>query len=178
MKQKLVLIVILVFVVAAAVIAYPKLSAVFAPEEPPVVINGTAADFTVTDDAGNEVALSSFYGKPLVVNFWATWCPYCVQELPSFEKAAADYPDVTFLLVDMSDEGGETPADARAYLNYLGITVPSYYDTAYSAAYAYRITNIPLTLFIDRHGDLYTYHLGMMTEATLRAGIDDLVAVQ
>ena len=178
MKKKLVLILVLVLLVAAAVIAYPKLTAVFAPEEPPVIINGTAADFTVTDDAGNEVALSSFYGKPLVVNFWATWCPYCVQELPSFEKAAADYPDVTFILVDMSDEVGETPADAKAYLDYLGITVPGYYDTAYSAAYAYRITSIPLTLFIDRHGDLYKEHLGMINEAALRSAIDGLTAVE
>lgn len=177
MNKKLILIAILVLVVAAAAVLYPKLSERFAPE-PVVVINGTAADFTVTDDAGNAVALSSFYGKPVVVNFWATWCPYCVQELPSFEAAAKEYPDVTFLLIDMSDPYRETPGAAKEYLTNMGITLPSYYDTAYSAAYAYSVDSIPLTLFIDRHGDLYTYHLGMMTEATLRAGIDGLIAVQ
>ena len=56
-----------------------------------------APDFTVLDYEGNAVKLSDYKGKPVVLNFWATWCYYCKQEMPDFDKAAEKYSDVQLL---------------------------------------------------------------------------------
>ena len=170
MKKLFAVIIVLLLLVTAAVLVYPKLVDRYRPE-PPVAINGTAADFTMTDGEGSARALSSFYaGKPLVVNFWATWCGYCVYELPDFETAAKTYQDVDFILVNE----GEDPAKALSFLNDNGITIPSYYDQTGSGDRAYNITGIPVTLFIDRHGDLYYHQVGMLTADSLNSLIEQV----
>ena len=63
----------------------------------------SAPDFTVLDMNGNEVQLSSFLGKPIVLNFWATWCGYCVQEMPDFQTFYEKYPDVQFVMVNVQE---------------------------------------------------------------------------
>ena len=63
----------------------------------------TAPDFTVTDENGKEVKLSDFKGKPAVLNFWATWCYYCKEEMPDFNTAYKKYPEVQFLMVNATD---------------------------------------------------------------------------
>lgn len=170
MKKVILVLVLLVVLVAVAAVVYPMLTENYQPETP-AVINGTAPDFTMTDYAGNARTLSSFYtGKPLVVNFWATWCGYCVYELPDFEAAAKTYQDVDFILVNE----GEDPAKALSFLNDRGITIPSYYDQTGSGDRAYQITGIPVTLFIDRHGDLYYHQVGMLTADRLNSLVEQV----
>ena len=72
-------------------------------------------DATVYTDLGEPLKLSAIAGgKPLVVNFWATWCPYCVDELPDFQQIVSDYGDrVSFAFVDVADGQRERADDAR-----------------------------------------------------------------
>ncbi|MCR4905838.1 MAG: TlpA family protein disulfide reductase [Clostridiales bacterium] len=135
-----------------------------------------AADFTVYDRAGNAVSLSSFRGKPVVVNFWATWCPPCRMELPYFDAAYAKYgEDVAFLMVDLTDGQRDTVESAAAFTDEAGYSYPLYFDTDFSGAAAYAVNAIPLTVFVDADGNLVSTHLGAMDEETLRAGIEGML---
>jgi thiol-disulfide isomerase/thioredoxin len=133
-------------------------------------------DFTVEDADGNEVALSSFAGQPIVMNFWASWCPYCVEELPEFQSAYEEYgDDVVFLIIDLADGSRETVSKGKDYIAEYGYTFPVYFDTDFSAAYAYSISSIPLTVFIDAEGNLSSKHLGAVTASELQSGLEKIL---
>lgn len=132
-----------------------------------------APDFTVTDKDGNTVKLSDMRGKPIVVNFWASWCPPCKAEMPDFEEMYKKYGDeVTFMMVNMTDGDRETVELAKKHVADNGFTFPVYFDTELSAAYAYYVTSLPATYFIDADGNLVTHAIGMISAETLERGIE------
>lgn len=127
-----------------------------------------APDFTVQDRNGNDVRLSDYLGTPVVINFWATWCGYCIQEMPDFEKAWQEYGDqVAFLMINQTDGMQETVKSATAHADSAGYTFPIYFDTQMEAAIAYNVTSIPATYFIGADGTLVTKSKGMMDYETL-----------
>ena len=131
-----------------------------------------ATDFTVYDVDGNPVKLSDFRGKPVVLNFWASWCPPCKAEMPDFQKEfEAQGSNVQFLMVNLTDGQQETVASAHAYVAQQGYTFPVYYDTATQAARAYGIRSIPTTFFIDAEGYVVGQLTGKISSETLQKGI-------
>ena len=132
----------------------------------------TAPDFTMLDMEGNEVKLSDFFGTPIVLNFWASWCPPCKAELPDFEEACKRYEGkVTFLMVNLTDGQRETVEVAKSYIASQGYTFPVYFDTKYEAAYTYGVSSIPQTYFINADGSLEARATGMISAAQLEKGI-------
>ena len=132
-----------------------------------------APDFTVYDVDGNEVKLSDFFGKPIVVNFWASWCGPCKMEMPDFNEKYQELDgDVTFLMVNMTDGSRETVDIASAFIAEQGYTFPVYYDTASSAALTYSVYSLPTTFFIDAQGNAIAQATGAIDAATLQKGID------
>ena len=135
-----------------------------------------APDFEVLDNDGNTVRLSDFRGKPVVLNFWATWCPPCKAELPDFDRSAATYGDeVTFLMVNLTDGGRDTVSGVREFVAANSYTFPVYFDTRYSAANAYRVSSIPTTYFINAEGEIVSYKVGMVSASELEKGIQNLL---
>ena len=134
----------------------------------------TAPDFTVLDGEGNERKLSEFFGQPIVLNFWATWCGYCVQEMPDFDQAAMDHPEVVFMMVNVTDGERETVEKAKAFIAEQGFTFPVYYDTALQAVMTYGASSLPKTYFIDADGNPVAYANGMIDAATLELGISKI----
>lgn len=114
-----------------------------------------APDFTVTDTQGNSVKLSDFLGKPVVLNFWASWCPPCKSEMPDFEEVYTQLKDeVEFMMINLTDGYRETKSSAQKFITESGYTFPIYFDTTQQAATDYRAYSIPLTIFIDKDGYL------------------------
>ena len=131
-----------------------------------------AIDFTVEDIDGNKISLYSKVGKPIVVNFWASWCSPCKTELPDFQLAYESYgEDVEFMMVNLTDGRSETVEGAAGFINAQGYTFPVYYDVDQQAAYAYYVTSIPTTYFIDGEGNMVAYAQGMIDYNTLVKGI-------
>ncbi len=133
-----------------------------------------APDFTVYDENGNAVQLSDYFGKPIVLNFWASWCTYCIQEMPHFNTAYYKYPDVQFLMINVTDGQSETLASAMGFMDNSNFDFPVLYDTSLDAATTYGASSLPLTIFIDENGELVTYFNGMLTADNLERGIAEI----
>ena len=130
-----------------------------------------APDFTVLDHEGNAVKLSDYKGKPVVLNFWATWCSYCKLEMPDFNEAYQKYPDVQFLMVNATDGVQETMSSAKEYIRKENYQFNIFFDTQLEAVKAYAVTGFPSTFFIDKEGNLVTYGSGMLDMEALEKGI-------
>lgn len=132
-----------------------------------------APNFTVYDLDGNEINLTDFFGKPIIVNFWASWCGPCKMEMPDFNEAYANYKDeIEFLMINMTDGSRETVEKASSFIAELGYTFPVYYDTEYSAAITYSVTSLPTTYFINAEGEAVAHARGAIDAQTLQKGID------
>lgn len=131
-----------------------------------------APDFTVYDEAGNEVHLSDYRGKPVVVNFWASWCGPCRMEMPEFQEKHLELGgEVQFLMINMTG-GRETVETARDFIAGQGYTFPVLYDTEGDAAVTYGAYALPTTYFIDAAGYAIAQARGAINSETLQAGID------
>ena len=179
------LLLVFVVILAAAGLLYAKFGDMPMPDQlavqttpPPAQENEetvlhAAPDFTVYDGDGNAVHLSDFKGKPVVLNFWASWCGPCKMEMPDFEAKCKELEgNVVFMMINATDGGRETVDTAKAFLAESGYTFPVYYDTEYSAIYAYGVNAFPTTFFIDAEGNLIAYGQGAMSADTLQSGID------
>lgn len=195
-KKKIVIILILVFVllIGGASVLYTQLSNDETPDllQTPVDQNNKnnesqtdssdtdgaeqtlikAPDFTVYDASGNKVNLSDYIGKPIVLNFWASWCGPCQSEMPDFHEKYLEIGDeVHFLMVNMTG-GRETLSNAKAFISEKGYTFPVFYDTDTDAAMIYEVYSLPTTYFIDEEGHLVAQATGAISSDTLQKGID------
>jgi peroxiredoxin len=131
-------------------------------------IGAIAPDFEWTSQDGETLRLSSYRGKVVVVNFWATWCPGCRQEMPALQRVAASEPDVVVLEVDLLE-----PADkARSFLDSLGLDqLRPVFDSDGATTRRYGVLSLPSTFFIDKDGVIRHLELTQMTEQRMRTGI-------
>jgi cytochrome c biogenesis protein CcmG/thiol:disulfide interchange protein DsbE len=115
---------------------------------------------------GDPVRLADLKGKPVVVNFWATWCVPCIQEHPVLVSAARSLgQEVQFLGVVYQDE----ESNVRQWLRRHGSAYPSLMDPDSKAAIAYGIFGVPETYFIDPGGTIVAKHVGPLDGPTLMA---------
>lgn len=131
-----------------------------------------APDFTVLDMNGNKVKLSDYKGKPVVLNFWATWCYYCKEEMPDFNEAYKNHPEVQFLMVNATDGVQETPKKAKSYITEQGYEFDVFFDTNQEAVNNYQVSGFPSTYFIDKDGAIVAHRTGMIDKNALENGIN------
>ncbi len=115
-----------------------------------------------------DLSLASYRGKVVVVNFWATWCAPCREEMPALQRVAASEPDVVFLEVDLME-----PADrARSFLDSLGLDrLQPVFDSDGATTRRFGVLSLPSTFFVDKDGVIRHLELAQMTEERIRNGI-------
>ena len=138
---------------------------------PTTTIGSPAADFALETLEGKEIRLSDLRGKPVVLNFWSTWCGPCVHEHPLLQAAARSHGDrVQFLGVLYGDE----PARAVSYLQSAGAAYPTLVDDDQRIIVDYGVAGVPETFFIDSRGTIVHKVSGAISGQQLTAALEGL----
>jgi cytochrome c biogenesis protein CcmG/thiol:disulfide interchange protein DsbE len=140
-----------------------------AARSPAPEIGHPAPDFTLTALDGSEVSLSDFRGQPVVLNFWATWCPPCRAEVPALQSVSESLAgEVVILGVSLQ----ESPSTVSQFADEFGISYPVVLDQSAEAYLMYRVRSIPTTFFIDERGVVTEVFSGPLNEPLLLARLD------
>jgi len=141
-----------------------------------------AFDFTLKDQYGNEHTLSDYKGKVVFLNFWATWCPPCKEEMPDIEELYNEFnrnqDDIIILGVanpssaEYPNNADESREDVIAFLEENNYTFPTVFDETGKVLSDYYITAFPTTFLIDKEGNFYGYATGMMTKSQMQSAIE------
>jgi len=147
------------------------LQTIAGPEQPSPTAGGTAPAFSLTSTDGSKVSLAGLAGKPLVINFWATYCPPCKAEMPLLQKRAGQQSGVQLVYVN---EGNSRQA-ARDFLDSLGIHQPALLDSDLGVGHAYGAIALPTTVFVRADGTIAARHIGQLDDSVLAAQVSNLV---
>lgn len=174
-KGLMIAIIVLAAIIIIAAIAYNVLASSTSPkaaEDSDIAVY----DFTMQSRDGADVNLSDFAGKPVILNFWASTCGPCRNEMPEFQKAYEQYGnELSFVMVNIPDFNGETREKALSFLEKNGYTFPVYFDAHHEGEAMYGVNSIPRTYFIDKDGNVVLYAPGGIDGTTLLKGIEDLL---
>lgn len=144
-----------------------SLQAVGGLRSPSTAGEGRAADFNLDTLDGRQVRLSNFRGRPVLINFWATYCVPCRTEMPLIERMASAHPKLVVLLVDELDDRGA----ARQFVSQLGVTSIVLFDGDGRLGDLYGIIGLPTTLFVHGDGTIEGRYIGQTNEAILRTHV-------
>ena len=118
----------------------------------------TAPDFTLKARDGNNLRLAEQRGDIMLINFWASWCGPCIQEMPQLDKLAQKYQPLGVQVWGVNVEND--PSAANAYLNKVNVEFPILFDLDNSVSKAYRVEAMPTTVILDKNGTVRSVHRG------------------
>jgi len=140
----------------------------------PLNVGDKAHDFNLADPAGNMIALSDFTGKPVIVNFWATWCPPCRQEMPAFQRIYDTYTDDELVVLAVNE--AETPETVTAFFyDEMEFSFTPLMDEEAAVGTAYGAVGLPATFFVDRNGEVTAVHRGGLTQSQIEAYLEGII---
>ena len=127
-------------------------------ESPVATVGKQAPDFDTVDLKGDVWSLSKLKGQVVFLNFWATWCPPCREEMPSMERLYAKLPKEKFVMIALFNK--DDPAAVKNFVTKLGITFPILSDEYNFAGTKYGLTGLPETFIIDKQGVIQEKYIG------------------
>ncbi len=123
-------------------------------------VSGPAPNFTLPDSQGNPVNLEDFRGEVVMINFWASWCIPCRQEMPFLEKLYQRYKDLGFTIIGINVE--EDTQMAHAMLKKIPVSFPILFDQTNAVSKLYQVSGMPTTILIDKSGNQRFEHKGYL----------------
>jgi len=159
-SQNTIVIGIVAVILIGFILFNPSESQIAQEKETGIKKGDIAPNFELADVQGNTVKLSDFRGKKVILNFWATWCPFCVDEMPLFEEKFKERDDLVILGVNLQ-ENKDTAVNFGKELN---ITYPLLLDPNSSVKRLYNVFTQPVTYFIDEKGKIIDTKFGPLTE--------------
>jgi thiol-disulfide isomerase/thioredoxin len=133
-----------------------------------------APDIELTTLGGEPVRLAEYYGQPVIVNFWASWCPPCKAEMPAFQKIYTQYESKGLVILAINSQ--ESRSDALEYIQSHQFTFPILIDEDGAVSNRYRVNSLPTTFFINIRGEIsdVTYG-GPISEVVLKIQVEKLL---
>ncbi len=123
-------------------------------------VGGAAPDFTLKSRSGENIKLSELRGEVVMVNFWASWCAPCRQEMPLLEELHERYSDLGFTLLGVNVE--EDSSAALDMLKEIPVTFPVLFDNRNTVSKLYNVVAMPTTVILDRDGTVRYVHKGFL----------------
>jgi peroxiredoxin len=142
---------------------------------PAPVAGAPAPDFTLKSLDGQQVTLSQLKGHPVLINFWASWCPPCRLEMPDLVKAYAVHKAEGFVLLGLNATALDNLPDVKAFVKEFGITFPVLLDVDGSVEALYRLRGLPLSVFVDRQGIISQLNIGAMSADQIEQYIGEIL---
>jgi cytochrome c biogenesis protein CcmG/thiol:disulfide interchange protein DsbE len=136
-----------------------------------VQVGDRAAGFTVTTPAGDSIALDDYRGSVILLNFWATWCGPCREEMPAFQAAYEARQDDGLVVLAVNYQ--QQVEDVTPFVEELALTFPVVLDPSLKVATLYRVRGLPMSLIIDREGFVRVRHVGHMSQDLLTQVLQD-----
>ena len=136
-------------------------------------VGHTAPNFVFKSAEGDTATLADFRGQPVVVNFWATWCPPCRAEMPDLVQAYEKYQDDGLIIIEV--DSAEPPEAVSAFMNAFGMTMPVVIDPRNEVMATYKAQGLPASFFLDRDGVIQTRWIGMLTGDKLETFLQDIL---
>ena len=158
--------------------------AVFPLEETPQQSNASssrlvgklASDFTLSTLDGVELSLSQFRGQPVLINFWASWCLPCREEMPELVQSYEDHKAEGFMTLGVNLTYSDTVPDAQAFASEFNVTFPVLLDKDGTVAEKlYQIPGVPTSIFINRDGTIERIQVGVMTNKQIKQYVAEIV---
>ncbi|MGB1250080.1 MAG: TlpA family protein disulfide reductase [Candidatus Promineifilaceae bacterium] len=135
-------------------------------------IGYTAPDFQLTSLDAEIIQLAQKQGKPILLNFWATWCGPCRAEMPALQRISAEFSE-TALVIGVNQ--GEQTLPVIEFANEFGISYPILLDQDNTISRLYRVRSLPTTYFIDANGVIRNQLIGTASEAVLSSRLENLL---
>lgn len=183
-KSLIILLGVSILLIIIAIIVYPKLVKKYEDEKINIKNNvntnevqniskNKAKNFIVYNENGDKVTLNDF-DKPMIINFWTTWCGYCKEEMPYFnEMYEKEKDNIEFLMINGTDYS-ETKEKALKYVNDNKYSFKIYFDEKNSARDVYNITGYPTTIFINKEKEIVKIEPGLITKEKLLNMVDKI----
>lgn len=133
----------------------------------PLNVGDIAHDFNLPDLDGRQVTLAEFKGKPVIINFWATWCPPCRLEMPEFQRAFEEYQEDDLVILAIN-EAEQAEVVSSFFYDQMGYSYTPLLDEEAKVAEAYGAIGLPATFFVNATGKVTAVHRGALTQAQLQ----------